>query len=177
MNNLRQFKQKLSTISRLWQRKDYDGALAEVEGSLKLWPGNAHLYIIWASLVQLQENPKYELDDAKQALLQALELDKASPAAAIELGHFADNVEDDPETAIKTFGDGIAAARRLLVQALIGQAKAFQQLNRREECLRCLLEILHLESPAGQLQVVQVNGPFAEKIQELLNEVIVERSA
>jgi hypothetical protein len=61
MNHLRGFKQKLSTISRLWQDKEYDTALAEVESLQKSWPGNAHLHILWASLVQLQEEPKHEL--------------------------------------------------------------------------------------------------------------------
>src|SRR5271170_3920790 len=67
MSNLRGFKQKLSTISRLWKKKDYDTALAEVETLLKSWPGNAHLLVLWASLVQLQEAPNHTLDEAKQA--------------------------------------------------------------------------------------------------------------
>ncbi len=79
MSNPRGFKQKLSTISRLWEAEDYDKALAEVESSLETWPGNAHLHILRASLVQLQEDPKYNLDEAKQALQQAVELDKSSP--------------------------------------------------------------------------------------------------
>ncbi len=88
MSNLRGFKQKLSTVSRLWGEKDYDAALAEVEALLKVWPGNANLHILWASLVQLQEDPTHDLVEARQALQQAAELDKASPAAAIELGDF-----------------------------------------------------------------------------------------
>lgn len=198
MNNLRQFKQKLSMISRLWARQDFDAALAEVERSLKLWPGNAHLHVLWASLVQLQENPSHGLDEAKQALRQAVELDTASPEAAIELGHFLDNVEDDPQAASKAFDEGVATARRLLIEGLLGQAKALQQLNKNRQCLQCLLQILHLsqfelgskdvkraerrpgiifESPAGQFHAVQVNGPYAEQIQELLSEVMLTRSA
>src|SRR5437879_4387310 len=38
MSNLRGFKQKLSAISRLWEEKEYDTALAEVESLLKTWP-------------------------------------------------------------------------------------------------------------------------------------------
>ncbi len=198
MINLRQFKQKLSTISRLWERKNYDAALAEVDAALKLWPGNAHLHVLWARLVQLQENSKNDLAEVKQALRQAVQLDTASPAAAIELGHFLDNVEDDPQAASTAFGEGVAAARQLLIEGLIGQAKAFRQLNKRKECLRCLLQILHLaqfeigskktkgnqhradvifESPVGQFHAVQLNGPYAEQIEELLSEVIMKRSA
>jgi tetratricopeptide (TPR) repeat protein len=198
MSNLRGFKQKLSTISRLWEAKDYDTALAEVEALLKVWPGNAHLHILWSSLMQLQEDPQHDLDEARQALQQAVELDKGSPVAAIELGHFLDNVQDDPQAASKVYAEGVATARQLLIDGLIGQAKAFRQLERREDFLRCLVEILQLsrfetgprksrpeesgadiifESPPGQFQVLQLKGPHAEEIQELLNGVVADRLA
>jgi len=198
MNHLRGFKQKLSTISRLWQVKEYDTALAEVESLLKSWPGNAHLHILWARLVQLQEEPKHELDEAKQALQQAVELDKGSPAAAIELGHFLDNVEDNLRLASKAYADGVAAARQLLLDGLIGQAKVFRQLNKREEFLHCLVEVLHLarfetgpkrtkaeesgadvifESPTGHFHIIQLKGPHAEQIQDLLSDLVTNRSA
>ena len=35
MSQLRAFRQKLATVNRLWEEKDYDQALAEVEGLLK----------------------------------------------------------------------------------------------------------------------------------------------
>jgi tetratricopeptide (TPR) repeat protein len=198
MSNLRSFKQKLSAVSRLWKDKDYDAALAEVESLLHSWPGNAHLHILWASLVQLQEEPKHELDEAKQALQQAVELDKGSPAAAIELGHFLDNVEDNPQAASRAYAEGVATARQLLLDGLIGQAKAFRQLGKREEFLRCLVEVLQLarfetgpkrtktdesgadiifESPQGDFHFVQLKGPHAEQIQDLLSEWMRSRSA
>lgn len=37
--------------------------------------------------------------------------DKASPAAAIELGLFLDNVEDDPHAASNAYAEGVVAAR------------------------------------------------------------------
>ncbi len=198
MSNLRGFKQKLSTVSRLWEEKEYDRALGEVESLLERWPGNAHLHILWASLVQLQETPKYDLDEVKKALQQAIELDKGSPAAAIELGQFFDNVEDDPHMASKIYAEGVAAARQLLIEGLIGQAKAFRQLDKREEFLQCLLEVLHLvrsetgikrikaedfgpdiifESPTGHFHAVQLKGPYAEQIHDLLSEVVAKRPA
>lgn len=172
MNNLRGYKQKLSIISRLWEKQDYDEALTEIESLLERWPGNAHLLILWASLVQLQENPKHDLDEAKKALQQAVELDKGSPAAAIELGHFLDNVEDDPQMAAKAYAEGVAAARKLLLDGLIGQAKVFRQLDKREEFFRCLSEILHLaRSETERSYANQFKGPYAEQIQDLLSEV------
>jgi predicted Zn-dependent protease len=95
MNNPGAFKRKLSIVSRLWEVKDYDKALAEVESLLATWPGNAHLHVLQASLVQLQEDPKQDLAEVKMLLQRAVELDKGSPAAAIELGHFLDQDSAD----------------------------------------------------------------------------------
>lgn len=155
MSSVRSFKQKLSNVFRLWNKKDYEAALREVEGLIQAWPGNGQLYILWASLIQLQENPKHRLDEVKQALQQALDLDKSSPAAAIELGHFLDNVEDDPQAASKVYTEAIAQARRLLIEALIGQAKALLQLERRAEAMKCLLELLPLTEAASPVKRLQ----------------------
>jgi tetratricopeptide (TPR) repeat protein len=197
MSHLRAFKQKLSTINRLWEDKDYDRALAEVEGLLKDWPGNGYLNILWANLVQLQEDPKHRLEEAKKALQQAIELDKSSPASAIELGHFLDAVEDNPQAASKYYTEGVTVARELLIEGLMGQAKALLQLDRREDCLQSLMEVLHVlqfdptskrhksrgtgtnitfESPAGQVYTLHLKGPFAEQIKEMLDEVLSARS-
>ena len=167
MSSLRAFRQKLSAISRLWEKEDYDTALAEVDQLRKSWPGNAHLMVIWASLVQLQEQPKHGLDEAKQALQQAVELDDSSPAAAIELGNFLDAVEDNPQAAAKMYAEGVVVARQLLLAALIGQAKVLLQLNKRKEAVRCIREALRVE----------LKGPIAEDIEELLSEVLPSRSA
>jgi hypothetical protein len=136
--------------------------------------------------------------EAKQALQQAVDLDKGSPAAAIELGNFLDNVEDDPRAASKAYADGVAAARQLLLDGLIGQAKAFRQLNKREEFLHCLVEVLHLarfeinqkrtkaEEPGGDIlfellrshfHAIQHKGPHAEQIQDLLSDLVTNHSA
>jgi tetratricopeptide (TPR) repeat protein len=167
MSSLRAFKQKLAAISRLWESEDYDAALAEVDELRKTWPGNAHLHIMWASLVQLQEDPKHNLDEAKQALQHAIEFDDSSPAPAIELGHFLDAVEDNPRAAAKAFAEGVALARQQLLEGLIGQAKALLQLNKRKEAVRCVREALRVE----------LKGPIAEEIEELLSEVLASRSA
>ena len=82
MSDIRDFGKGLSTVSRLWKQGKYDRALAEVESLLEVWPGNAHLHVQWASLVQLQEDPVHDLSEAKEALQQAVRLDVGSPAAA-----------------------------------------------------------------------------------------------
>ena len=196
MSTLRAFKQNLSVISRFWEEKDYAAALEKVEALRKAWPGNGYLHILWASLVQLQEESKHGLEEAKEALQQAIDLDKFSPAGIIELGHFLDDVEDNPQGAAKAFSEGVALARHLLLEGLIGQAKAFLQLEKREEAFRCVLEILHLlrfepgakrngsdspdvivSLPSGDIFSAQVKGPFAEQIEKLLGEVFARRLA
>jgi hypothetical protein len=198
MSNLREFKQKLAMVSRWWEARDFDRALAEVESLRESWPGNAHLHILWASLVQLQEDPQHDLEAVRQALQQAVELDKGSPAGALELGYFLDNVEDDPQAASKAYAEGILAARKLLMEGLIGQAKAFLQLEKRDEFFRCLLEVLHLvrfdasskrhkadesgvdillETLASHFDAISSKGPYTDQIQELLNEASAHRPA
>jgi len=179
MTTPRSLTRKLSIVYRLWHKKDYDKALARVESLLETWPGNPHLHVLKASLIQLQEEPKYKLDEAREALQQAIELDRGSPAASIELGYFLDNVEDDSKAAASAYGEGVAAARHLLLEGLIGQAKAHRQLGRKEDFKRCLLEILvlahfdsvsagnkpeklqtevMLHSPSGYVHAIQFNG-------------------
>jgi tetratricopeptide (TPR) repeat protein len=198
MRNVRTLKQRLSAISRLWAKEDFDAAIGEVDRLLKDWPGNGHLHVLWACLVQLQDNPTHSLDQAKQALQQAVELEKSSPAGAIELGHFLDNVEDDPQAASRVFSDGAAVARQLLIEGLIGQAKALHQLDKREDAVRCLLEalnVMHFQSASkrgkseknvpdvvfgtstGGVVSVQLKGRVADQFEELLTEVVTSRSA
>jgi len=196
MSTTRTFKQNLSTISNLWESQDYDSALAKVEELQKSWPGNSQLLILWSRLVQLQENPGHDLNEAKTALQQAIDLDKTSPAAVIELGYFLDAIEDDPQAAIKSYSEGVGLARKLLIEGLIGQAKGFLQLEKKESAQECVLEILHLlsfepkskrekatgpdvlvTSLRGHAFGVHLKGPFADQIEELINEVFVSRSA
>ncbi len=195
---MRSFKHKLSNVFRLWNDKDYDTALDEVESLLNAWPGNARLHVLWASLVQLQDNPKHSLEAVKRALQQAIDLDEASPAGAMELGHFLDEVQDDPRAAAKMYAEAVAQARRLLIEGLIAQAKTLLQLDKKKETMKCLLELLSLtktgssskrpkseraapdiifRSPMGQVSTFQLNGPYAAQIEELVNEVLVNRSA
>jgi lipopolysaccharide biosynthesis regulator YciM len=178
MSTPRGLKQRLSTVSRLWEDAEYDRALVEVEALLEAWPGNAHLHILWASLVQLQEKPKHDLEHARQALQQAVELDKGSPTASIELGHYLDNVDDDPQAAVKAYAEGVATARRLLIEGLIGQAKAYRQLDKKEDFLHCLLEVIQLTHfDTGSKRNGRPNGFYAEQVQALLGELVADASA
>ena len=85
-------------------------ALTEVEPMLETWPGKCAPPDLLGELGSVAEDPKHDLGEARQALQQAVELDKESPAAAIELGHFLDNVEDDPHAASRVHAQGVATA-------------------------------------------------------------------
>ncbi len=74
MNKPGNFKRGLSAVFRHWEDGDYDAALAKVEAMLATWPGNARLHVLWASLIQLQEEPKHSLDEVKEALHLAMAL-------------------------------------------------------------------------------------------------------
>jgi hypothetical protein len=169
MNSLRSFKQRLDVVSRLWGEHDYDKALTEVEGLLELLPGNPHLLLLKASLIQLQEEPKYELSDVKKILEHAVELDKDAPAASIELGHFLDNVEDDLGAAMKAYASATEAARRLLIEGLFGQARIYRQLENWDEFDRCATQIALLNS------FLKVRTPYVKQFQELMERVLLER--
>lgn len=168
MSTVRAFKQGLAAVSRHWEGEDYDAALAKVEDMRKTWPGNSHLLILWANLVQLQEHPKSGLEEAKQALVQAIELDKSSPAGHLELGQFLDNVDDNPQAAVKAYAEAVAQARQLLIEGLIGQARALLQLDKKDAAFRCLGEILAVQ---------RYEGPLTEQLEELLGQVMANRSA
>lgn len=183
--NHQAFKRALTRISRLSAAKDYDAALEQVESLLKTWPGNPHAQVLRATFLQLQEHPSSNLDDVKRILHEATELDAESPAAAIELGHFLDAVEDDPKQAAKVFDEAVHRARQLLIEALIGQARVLLQLDKRQEAIRCLAEILRLsgDSRSGRplkssnakhasSQTLWQKDNHATKIDSLLNEVL-----
>ena len=167
MNGIAALTKGLSDVKSLWQDGQHDRALKRVEELRTNWPGNAHLHVLSAQLVQLAEEPTQTLEDAKRTLQQAVELDKSSPAAAVELGHFLDSVEDDPQAAMKAYAQGIAAARHALIDGILGQAKSLVQLDKREDALRCLVEAFRLADGERSAK----KGPFAGRIEDLLHEL------
>jgi hypothetical protein len=140
--NVRALKQGLAKVQGLLRKNYYDAALDQLVDMLVRWPGNSQLHVLWATTVPLQESSAHTLDEAKQALRSAVLLDEHSPATAIELGHFLDAIEDNPQAASKAFSGAIGAA--VVIDALLGQTRALLQLNKCEEAIACLVEALHL---------------------------------
>jgi tetratricopeptide (TPR) repeat protein len=171
----------LAHVRRLRDRQEYDHAMAAVEQLIALWPGNPQLYTLLAALIQLQEKPSHKLENARKALEEAVAMDRNSPQAAVELGYYLDAVEDDPKAASRAFANGIATARRLLIDGLLGQARALTQLHKRDEAFRCLTEALYLADIARPVHQSSARdrtpGPFASKVEDLLSELFPKRSA
>ncbi len=194
MSAVRAFQQDLDEIAQLWDEEDYDAALDRVEEARKAWPGNSHLHILWASLVQLQDNPKHSLDEAEQALRQAVELNQSSPAAVIDLGYFLDRVKDDPRAAAQAYAQGMTIARQLLIDGLIGQAKVLLQFDQTEAAFQHVLELAHLlqfgTNSTGRLVNLDFDGlsptsdtlrgnsqlPTTAEVERMLDELIANRS-
>src|SRR5205823_367583 len=110
-----------------WRAGHYDRALTEVTRLREQWPDNPQLLIMWANLVQLQNEEagptpdeaeaafreaSPTLDEAQAALRRAIELDEESPAAWMECGHFLDAVADDAPAASKCFAQAIVLCKR-----------------------------------------------------------------
>lgn len=191
------FKRSLGSIQSSRCGGDYDTAFREVEALLKSVPGNSRLHVLRAELIQLQDDPTASLDDAKRSLEDAIAFDDSSPAAAIELGHFLDAVEDDPKSASKVYSKAIAQARSLLIEALLGQARALLQLDKQDEAVHCVAELVRLSKDApvtkrgkaagapgiivrssdGQVSMLDMEGPYAGQIQDLIKEVAATNGA
>jgi tetratricopeptide (TPR) repeat protein len=157
-------KRGLANISRQWRAGRYDRALAGVDRLLKDWPDNPHLLTMRGNLIQLQEKDVGPtLEDAKRALQRAVDLDRESPRALIELGHFINAVQDDVQAASDCFAKAIRLSERLLREALLGQAKVLVELGRRSEALACLTEAYRLQSRNGKAR-----GPGDKEILDQL---------
>ncbi len=162
------FKRGVAQVRREWRAGRYDRALAEVNRLLEGWPDNPQLLVLWADLVQLQETAEGPtLEEARAAYERAAELDEQSPAALNGLGHFLMAVEDDPEGASKCFDRAIALSRRLLREALMDQAKALAELERKPEALACLAQAYWLQAQNGKTPSGPEHAEILERLKDL----------
>jgi tetratricopeptide (TPR) repeat protein len=128
----------LAQVRRDWRAGHYEQALAEVERLLEAWPNLPPLLTMRGNLIQLLESPSASLDDARDALQRAVDLDPGAPAAWLELGHFLDAVDDDPAKAAQCFDKTIELTQRLLLEGLLAKARALSQQDKKPEALACL---------------------------------------
>jgi tetratricopeptide (TPR) repeat protein len=151
MKSTAEFKRRLEKIRRLCDKKQHARAFEETTQLLKHTPDNPQILILWANLLQLQEEEKGPgLEEAKGALQRAVDLDDQSPSAWIELGYYLYALEDDNKAALKCFDEAVALARRLLKEALVGKVKALEDLGRAEEGWQYVEEVVWLQSQNGK---------------------------
>jgi tetratricopeptide (TPR) repeat protein len=147
MKSIRGYRQKLSSVRRSMEGDDYAAALRDVDLLLENWPGAAALHILRSQLIQLQESTDVPpLQEAKLALKQALELEEPKQSAIIEQGHFQFAVEDDAKAALESFRKAVQVYKELLIEALLGQAAALEELQRREDAFDCLSQARLLQT-------------------------------
>ncbi len=85
--------------------------------------------VVKSQLIQQAETaPGYELEDAKRALLAALDRDSSYPPALIEMGHYCWVMDDDAGEGLKHFNKAIEAIEGLLAEAREGRAKCLEEI-------------------------------------------------
>ncbi len=162
-------KSELEKVRRLCDKAQYDRAFAAVEQLLKQWPDNPHVLVMWANLLQLQEEDVGpSLEKARAALQRAVDLDEQAPMPLIELGQYLFALEDDAKGASKCFDKAIALCKRMLKEALLGKAKALTELERSSEAFACLAQGYWIQSLNGK----SLNGPAGQEILEQLKELV-----
>jgi len=83
------------------------------------------------------------------------------------LGQFLYAIEDDAEAAAQCFDKAITLCKRLLKEALLGQAKALTELGRASEAFACLAQTYWLQAGNGK----SLNGADSEEILERLKDL------
>jgi tetratricopeptide (TPR) repeat protein len=125
-------------------------ALSELDQLIVDWPANPPLLRLRARLIQLGDDSAPTLEEAKECLRQAADLDAESPIGWLELAQYALNVEDDAKNALKAFDKSIRQSEEFLTEALAGKAKALAELKQREQALACLAEAYWVQSHRGE---------------------------
>src|SRR5260370_13633039 len=150
MKPAKSLKRNLEKIRLLSDSRKYSQAFRLAERLLEEWPDNPHVLVMWANLLQLQEEKEGPaLDKARAALERAVELDECAPMPLNQLGHYLFALEDDTRAADQCFSKAITLCKRYLREALVARAEALSELGHRQEALALLAEAYWLESRNG----------------------------
>src|SRR5439155_24166898 len=102
-------RRNLERVRRLCDRKKYREAFDAADKLRVQWPDNVEVLVLWANLLQLQdEDHGPPLAAARLALKRATELDGENPMPWIELGHFLFALDDDTPAAVRCFSKAAA---------------------------------------------------------------------
>jgi len=85
--------------------------------------------LVWKSrILQLAEDGG-SLDEVEKTLVRAIELDESCAAAALELGWFRLNVQNDAKRALESFQAALKLQASANTEAITGLLKSIQELE------------------------------------------------
>jgi tetratricopeptide (TPR) repeat protein len=158
----------LEKIRRLCDRENYRRAFSAVNKLRQQWPDNPEVLVLWANLLQLQEEDTGpSLEEAKKALQKAVSLDEQNPMPWNELGQYMFVIEDDAVRACHCFTKAIALSRRYLKDALINQAKALMETDHKAESMACLIDAYNVNGHDSLDSIPKNGADILEQMREL----------
>jgi len=120
-------KETLFRARALYEEEKFDDALSVIESYGKNCDLSPNLLVLKGRLIQLADGGRFELQDAQQAFLEALEHDNCHIVALLELGWFYLNVCDDASKAATYFGRVTKICVELEREAQEGKKKCEQE--------------------------------------------------
>lgn len=145
IDNSKSLKRKLRTIQTLCNAGNYAKAVDEGNALIKTYPYFTPLLVLKAQTIQLLEGDTTSastLEEAKEALMLAVDLDPKAVDALNELAFYLSAVEDDDAAALGLFERSIDLSKETLKEAFIGRIKCLLALEQRSEALACFKEAL-----------------------------------
>ncbi|MEW6608953.1 MAG: hypothetical protein AB1414_16155 [bacterium] len=155
MRNFKYLKEKMEAIEILEKQEDFRKSLKEVQHLLTEFPYLTPLLVLKGELIQLldeEDSNQWKLEDAKEALEQAVAIDEKSIDALLELAFYSYAVEDNNEIALHLFEKSINMSRKFLEEAYGGKCKCLFETNRKEEALKCVKEALRIFPESEKLK-------------------------
>lgn len=128
------FTKNLDKLLDLIKNDNYIESMTLCEELIKEYPGNAKLLVLHSQLIQIQEKSTYELNDAREALIKAM--DFGDTGAIIEYAYFLNAVENAPNIALRHVEIAIGSIRELLMNAFKIKMDLLEQLGKKEELIR-----------------------------------------
>jgi tetratricopeptide (TPR) repeat protein len=121
----------LEKIRELFEDEKYDEAIELINISKSEYRQTIHpqLLVLKGMCIQLSENSKYELESAKKAFEDALQIDKDYENAIIELAYYYLNIGNNIREAIKLFKKAMDINKSKLKEITNGLSECAEELE------------------------------------------------
>lgn len=150
-------------LDQLRNAERYREALSEVDALLEASPAHPYLLVQRSQIIQLSdEDCPHEWEQARDDLETACRNNPNSPGPWIELGHYQYAIEDDAESASRSFQKAVDLGRDALFQALYGQAKALKEKGDAAGAFSSLAEARTLWIARGKPMPTNLLEEFAD---------------